>query len=381
MLLKKFSALGTVDVTHAKIGGQLDCTGVTLLGAGSIYTAGEKGNQKGGEKDMALLARRLVVERGFLFHDFNEASSEEPYGRRVSVTGKMYLHGGHVGDLLDDVDRWPKGEREIGLAGFTYNRFGISAQQTFAARKNWLSQRSESSRFYPQPYTQLAKVLKGLGNAPEARKVLYERDSLLADATLRNIRKKPDGNRYLAFESPVIEFRTGIHLVVDRMSRWVIGYGHKPWRSLIALFALFAAATTLAHYTWENGSFAPNSDVILTSPAWLAVEKLDCVANDDKGNRLPPAPKCIPNPADTWSKDPAGGLDWDSFNRYGYAADLVIPILDLGQTDAWAPSKDRGGWGKGLWWGRWVLAALGWLVTALGVAAITGIMQRNSPEA
>lgn len=73
-------------------------------------------------------------------------------------------------------------------------------------------------------------------------------------------------------------------------------------------------------------------------------------------------------------------MDWDTFNRYGYAADLVIPILDLGQTDAWAPSKDRGDWGKALWWGRWVLAALGWLVTGLGVAAITGIMQRSAPE-
>ncbi len=58
----------------------------------------------------------------------------------------------------------------------------------------------------------------------------------------------------------------------------------------------------------------------------------------------------------------------------------MIPILDLGQTDAWAPSKDSGTWGKGLWWGRWVLAALGWLVTALGVAAITGIIQDNAPE-
>ena len=132
------------------------------------------------------------------------------------------------------------------------------------------------------------------------------------------------------------------------------------------------SSTALAHFTWTEGSFAPNSDVILTSPAWLAVERTDCIPVF-----IGP---CDPNPALTWSNNPAGGLDWDSFNRYGYAADLVIPILDLGQTDAWAPSKDRGPFGKTLWWGRWVLAALGWLVTALGVAAITGIMQRNSPE-
>jgi hypothetical protein len=34
-----------------------------------------------------------------------------------------------------------------------------------------------------------------------------------------------------------------------------------------------------------------------------------------------------------------------------------------------------------LWWLRWPLEGAGWLVTALGVAAITGIMQRNQPGA
>ena len=90
---------------------------------------------------------------------------------------------------------------------------------------------------------------------------------------------------------------------------------------------------------------------------------------------------CLANPAAEWSSFGQQGLDWDTFNRYGYAADLVIPVLDLGQTDAWAPSKDRGFWGSVLWWGRWVLESLGWLVTALGVAALSGIMQRNGPGA
>jgi hypothetical protein len=54
--------------------------------------------------------------------------------------------------------------------------------------------------------------------------------------------------------------------------------------------------------------------------------------------------------------------------------------LDLGQTDAWAPSRDRGFWGGGLWWARWVPAALGWVVTGLGIAAVTGVMQRNQPD-
>ena len=70
-------------------------------------------------------------------------------------------------------------------------------------------------------------------------------------------------------------------------------------------------------------------------------------------------------------------MDWESFNPLSYAADLVVPVLDLGQTGAWAPSKDRGNWGWGLWWARGWFEAFGWIVTALGAAAVTGIMQRE----
>jgi hypothetical protein len=70
-------------------------------------------------------------------------------------------------------------------------------------------------------------------------------------------------------------------------------------------------------------------------------------------------------------------MDWDSFSSGGYALDLVVPVLDLGQTSAWAPSKDRGWAGWVLWWGRWVLQGMGWFVLLIFVAAVTGIMQRN----
>lgn len=97
--------------------------------------------------------------------------------------------------------------------------------------------------------------------------------------------------------------------------------------------------SVVAHVAWEAGAFAPNSGVILASPGWAAVTAWDCFPTN--------AGVCDPNPANTWSSTftvsaaaPTQGADWHSFNRYGYAADLVVPLLDLWQTDAWAPSKD-----------------------------------------
>ena len=346
VLLTKLTATGTVTVIGAKIGGQLVCEGATLDGAG---------------RD-ALHADSLRVNAGFFFQKLS------------SVTGRIDLTGAHVGDLVDDVVSWPTKPGDLGINGFTYDRLGSTAPKTLADRECWLLCGSNTdTQFHPQPYTQLAKVLRSMGYSGEARLVLAEQARLLGKEARRLGRLNPDGTHLLDFESPSANAKHVFHVVVDTIARLVVGYGHQPWRSAGWLAFLFLIAATLAGLTWQEGSFAPNSAVILTSPAWLQAEAVDCIPA--------PAPGCDRNPAQTWSNDPAGGLDWDSFSSVGYAADLVIPILDLGQTDAWAPSKDRGTMGKFLWWGRWVLAALGWIASGLGIAAITGIMQRNAPGA
>ena len=169
------------------------------------------------------------------------------------------------------------------------------------------------------------------------------------------------------------EVRAAFHWLGSWFLSVVAGYGYKPVRALGCLLGLWLLAWVLACQVWVNGQFAPNSDVVLVSEDWQDLLKRDCVK--DPGLPLP-AP-CVANPAEAWSGDPLHGMDWESFSAWGYALDLVVPILDLGQTDAWAPSKDRGNWGLTLWWLRWVLATLGWVFSLFGAAAVTGIMQRD----
>jgi hypothetical protein len=68
---------------------------------------------------------------------------------------------------------------------------------------------------------------------------------------------------------------------------------------------------------------------------------------------------------------------WETFNRYAWAADVVIPILDFGQTQAWTPTTARGWAGCTLWWGNWVLSAAGWIVLAFAAAGVTGVARRD----
>ncbi len=340
LFLSGVKAKGTVDVTGAKVGGQFGCNGAEFDGAG----------------DMALNAQRLHAIASFFW---------------VKVTvkaGGVDLTAAHVGDLADDIASWPKGQDQLGFDGFTYDR--IYGWTGASVRLPWLRACSlRQGEFLPQPYTQLARVLRAMGHDHQARLILVARArDGAANARARRV-IVPNGDVSVGLLSLWADGLNALAWVWDRLGYWTIGYGYQPWKSAVWLFLLWAVAFGMAQKTWDEGSFAPNSDVILVSPGWAQVTALDC---------LPALIRpCDPNPAATWSNDPTLGLDWDSFSAAGYAADLVIPILTLGQTEAWAPSKDRGDWGKALWWSRWVLAALGWIISALGAAAITGIIQRD----
>ena len=305
----------------AKIGGQLDCKEAALDGYG-------------GE---ALDARRLRVTHGFFFRDLGV------------VAGEVDLTAAQVGDLVDDPTCWPVSIDSLILDDFTYDRLTGTAPTSLAARRVWLRAGSHwKGDFRPQPYTQFARVLRQMGHAGEARKVLIEREWLQGTAR-RAARWKGAVQDLPIFRRELwATIWNALDWVADRIVFLVAGYGQDARRSLVWLVGLLLLATTFAHLALEEGSFAPNSDVVLTSPGWAEATANDCSPVKSLG--------CEVNPADKWSSTfttsadtPTQGADWDSFNRYGYAADLVVPFLDLGQTDAWAPSKDRGDWGKVLW--------------------------------
>jgi hypothetical protein len=146
----------------------------------------------------------------------------------------------------------------------------------------------------------------------------------------------------------------------DAAAEAVAGYGYKPWLSLWWLAGLIAVMMGLAQLTWNAGDFAPNSAVILTSPDWKTI-----------------ADGPSQNPAAAWSGALAAGKDYETFYSFAYALDVVVPVLDLGQTDAWAPSPARGDWGYRLFYLQKMFIVAGWVVTAIAAAAISATIRRD----
>lgn len=341
-----------LDLQSAEIKG-----GMFLRGAKLKATAHLSGAQIEGHLDCN--GAKFLVNKGTALNLQGIRASILQFLDIKTDGGVIDLTSAHVDDLTDDPDSWPTGQ--MVLNGFTYKRIhGPTDAQT---RLKWLEKGERSDGvFFPQPYKQLAKVLHDMGHEADAREVLFTLEKKLAIERQNTLRQDIKTLRQTAPETGLDIARLltlGMERGKDWLLRSIIGYGYKPFRSLAALVLLVCLFWLFTLAAWHTGGFAPNSGVILTSPDWTAL-----------GTQHP-------NAAAAWAALAPAGQDWESFSSFAYALDVVIPIIEFGQTDAWAPSTSRGLAGSILWWARWPFTIAGWIVTALGAAALTGIIRRE----
>jgi len=322
----KLKSSGEIWLVGAEIGGQLSCAGADFDGNGSF----------------ALNGQRITIKEGLFWRDVK------------SVAGPVYLSAAQVGDLADDQASWNL-VPDLSLVGMTYE--DLAGPFDLAFRKRWLKHGAQfNGQFHPQPYQQLAKFYRESGHRYEAREILVAKEIEQRKATRKAIREgKARTESWLIPDALVF-----LNFLWDRTTRYIAGYGYKPWLSLWWLGGLVAIMMGLAQLTWNAGDFAPNSAVILTSPDWKAI-----------------ADGSSENPAADWSGPAAPGKDYETFYAFAYALDVVVPVLDLGQTDAWAPSPARGDLGYRLFYLQKMFVVLGWVVTAIAAAAISGMIRRD----
>lgn len=339
LFLSNVRATGSVDVNGARIGGQMDCEGATLDGA---------------KTRVAINAQRLRVEQGLIF-------------RRLATPpiGLISLSAAHASDLVDDPASWPQDANNLILDGFTYDRIDGDNNTSFAARRRWLETGSTlNGDFLPQPYTQLAKVLRQMGHAGEARKVLCEREHRLAQHRLAEERAA-----YLAARDggPMEKGDTGwiwLRMTFARLWFWltriVTGYGYAPQRAVYLSLAVTCVSMIAYFFFWRMGGMVPSDAIVLTSPAWA-----EAVAANPRA------------PALVWAGPAA--THYETFYAGLYALDAFLPIVDLGQQATWsATTATWWGWTARVW--TWGIQIAGYVISSLGLAAATGVLQRNQPD-
>jgi hypothetical protein len=356
LVLFEASAVGTVDLNAAEIGGQLNFQGSTFDGSSSI-TLDDQAEPAISQQGIALMCQRLSVGHGFFLNHV------------TSIKGLIHLEGAKIGDLVDD----PEGisVANIFIDGFVYDRIGGRSPKSFSARKDWLYRGSRLDvTFSPQPYTQFAKVLREMGHASEARKVIMERERILFDEAWNS-----DLKLFTAAittpadkgDSGQIWLRMWCRRLWAGLASRTVGYGHAPERALFWSLGLILFGTVLYFIAYHSGLMVPNSDVIMVSQDWLAEYAKNAAATN------------AASPTLEWVKNAPSAQHYETFYSLYYATDVFLPLVDFGQESTWAATTTTNA-GKTLRFFTFAYQIAGWVITALGIAAITGFVQKGTPD-
>jgi sRNA-binding regulator protein Hfq len=319
-----FKAQGEVRLLGAIIGGQLDCEkgqfinkGADALSADVLKVEGDVFLHNGFKADGEVRLPGATITGDFVWTDVN--SPEE-------VT--LDLRYATIGTLLDDDDSWPE-KGKLFMHGIVFNEIHNKAPSDAKNRIDWLRRQPD---YWPQPYEQLAAVLRKGGQDEDAKRILIAKNQDKARLTKLTFTEK----------------------CWYRVFGPIIGYGYRPWRALwiglvIVLFGwLFFWAGDSVHIMTPTKEGADVSGTI-----------------SEKRNISPDYPK---------------------FCALVYSLDVFVPLVDLHQSSYWLPNANRDGElhlgkfsipisGKAIRCYLWCEIIAGWILTSLLVVGLTGLVR------
>ena len=316
-----FQAKGEVRFLGATIGGDLECERAEFSNSGNDALSAESAQIEGSVNlhDGLELRGCLNLENAEVGHRLDLE------GLPVSKKTTLNLQSAAVGAIQGDEANW-KFAGNLLLDGFTYRRFHAEGSLKAASWIKWL-QRQPRDQFVPQPYEQLAMVLRKMGHEREARQIMIE--------------KNRDRAR---FTRP---FRQGWWWY-NFFGRF-IGYGYAPWRAFAISLAMVLFGALLFHIGASHGliSATKESTYAQTSAA--------------KFEGVPP------------------------FDPIVYSLESFTPLLKLGQSANWAPNTNQYAFqighhtlpftGSFLRYYLYFHIIFGWLLTSLWVGAVTGLVK------
>lgn len=322
VFLRGAKVTGGVRLLGAKIAGDLECAGAKLTG----------GSKKALDFSGARIAGAFFLRLG------------------AKVDGVLDMTAVEIDVIHDEKGSWPAPGKLL-LDRCIYGAFtgkDIDAR----ARVKWLSLQDEARwdyDFWPQPWEQLAKVLREMGHRSDARAVLIEKEKRQRKVTRTRLKRDH------LFEQAIWLWDG----VWDRLLRWTVRYGHAPLLAFVWLAGMAILGFSVFTTAEAQGAIKPNQPVVLRSAEWV-----DCAGKD------------APSRLACFLEQPAA-QSYPQFNAFIYSLDTLLPIVDLEMQGYWIPDDRVPGWGKSARAYLWAHIALGWALSLLAVAGFSGLIRSD----
>ncbi len=352
-LAVRFGTYGSLSLFRARIGGNLDCTGSTLRSRGlesvnavESAIAGDMIFHDGFTTDGIVDLRLARVGQSLSFHGVTFSGPDDTglNAERALIGGTLYwvdvqhtsntqldLENAKADAIWDDEASWPA-PRKLMIDGFIYTAFAGGPADA-DSRLGWLEHQPLGYR--PQPYRQLANVLRDSGRETEATDVLVAKQEVL----------RRDGG--------LGRMERAWNLMLDM----TIGYGYRPLRALwwIAGFVIFG--TVLFGLGYRARIVTPTDEAAYREFVESGI--------------APP--------------------HYSPFHAFVYALEHFLPVVELSQGEYWRPNPRRATKGRSrllrsdfdfglvpgrlLRWYLWFHILAGWTLTPLLFAGLSGLVR------
>jgi hypothetical protein len=300
-----------------------------------------------GSVDLTGAMVRVLVDAGL-------TDGDEP-GLRKTVSGKDI--GGHAIDL---------GCRLI-LDQFVYERLKGDNACDSDIRTAWLHRQPAAdltAAFKPQPFEQLVTVLRAMGHDDDADDIAllkrrYARRAAWSRSRIGKYSAKAGWARAARSRAArawngaatrrlrtsglwlwkllTIPWEFGTSVFDAAFLDWFTGYGYQLGRAVVLLLVLVFGFGAFYANAFQRGAIAPvDKDVRIAASVLPGAQLAASVSGDqDDGKSVW---ECR-----AWSVTKCPGIADQAvplFNPWLYSADVMVPIVTLGQRAAWAPVPD-----------------------------------------
>jgi hypothetical protein len=334
---------GATSLYRTEIDGSFDCSGAEFVSGDdplSMVEATIKGDASfhAGFTTNGIVDLRLAhIGRGLSFNHARFVGTGENglNAQRAQIDGTFYwvditrtpgtmldLSNARAASLWDDASSWPSPGR-LSIDDFVYGDI-MGGPTDAKSRLEWIAR--QPSGFRPQPYGQLAKVMRERGSDIGAIDVMIAKEQ-----ARRRVGGLGLGER-----------------IWNVLLEVTIGYGYRPMRAIWWIFFFVVLGAVLFGWGYRERTITPTE-----SAAY------DCFVR----NGEPP-------------------LHYPPFNAFVYSLENFLPIVDLHQGIYWRPNPRHGSGGRlralsgtVLRWYLWVHILAGWIITPLLAAGLTGLVR------
>lgn len=337
-----FVANGKVVFSYAQVRIGLDCTNGKFINK----------NEKALTFNSSKIDGNIFLEENFcIIGDLDFLASKI---RKISISKKIRIKGDCLFSAmkvdtiyLDNINFAKSHLKKLHLDGLEYNH--LSGENINSL--SFIKLLEKMPKFKPQPYKQLAKVLRNMGHHEDANNIMIEYNDIITSKRENNFIK-----------------------ILKQIYGKTAGYGYKPLRVLGTMFMVWFLCSLFYWNASKVAVFAP------TNP--LVFQKKDSYVCNVNSKGTPWSnifswDKYDSNNNWVLNKNLEG--EYTTFNPFLYSLDVILPIVDLQVEKDWGQyvSPNNGTLNDFTRWIMWFEILFGWTYSLILVAILSGLAKNE----